>query len=85
MLLTLALERWSLDMVKDREKQKNQVMQAFGQVYETVAKLRDPNGGCPWDLEQTFLSLRPYLLEEAYEASQAMSEVSSDKKSQLQL
>ena len=32
-----------------------------------VAKLRDPNGGCPWDLEQTHQSLKPYLIEESYE------------------
>lgn len=34
---------------------------------EVVAKLRDPVGGCPWDLAQTHESLLPYLLEEAYE------------------
>jgi XTP/dITP diphosphohydrolase len=37
-----------------------------------VAKLRDPNGGCPWDLEQTHLSLLPYLLEEAHELADAI-------------
>ena len=36
-----------------------------------VTALRSPNGGCPWDLEQDVLSLRPYLIEEAYEAVQA--------------
>jgi MazG family protein len=34
---------------------------------DIVAKLRDPNGGCPWDLEQDHKSLTPYLIEEAYE------------------
>jgi tetrapyrrole methylase family protein/MazG family protein len=37
-----------------------------------VAKLRDPDGGCPWDLEQTHESLRKYLLEEAYETLDAL-------------
>lgn len=36
-----------------------------------VAKLRDPDGGCPWDLEQTLASLRGDLIEEAYEALDA--------------
>jgi XTP/dITP diphosphohydrolase len=36
-------------------------------------RLRSP-GGCPWDAEQTHLSLAPYLLEEAYEAYQTLEE-----------
>ena len=39
---------------------------------QTVAKLRDPDSGCPWDLKQTHQSLTPYLLEEAYEAVEAI-------------
>ena len=38
---------------------------------ETIAHLRAPDG-CPWDREQTHLSLRPYLLEEAYEVLAAL-------------
>lgn len=34
---------------------------------ETIAKLRDPQNGCPWDLEQTHNTLLKYLIEEAYE------------------
>ena len=37
-----------------------------------VARLRDPNGGCPWDLEQTHQSLTPYVLEEAHEVADAI-------------
>ncbi len=37
-----------------------------------VANLRDPEGGCPWDLEQTHASLAPYVLEEAYEVADAI-------------
>jgi XTP/dITP diphosphohydrolase len=40
-------------------------------LYETVEQLRAP-GGCPWDRAQTHGSLRPYLLEEAYEALEAI-------------
>jgi tetrapyrrole methylase family protein/MazG family protein/ATP diphosphatase len=39
---------------------------------EIMAKLRDPNGGCPWDLEQDFASIAPYTLEEAYEVDDAI-------------
>lgn len=39
---------------------------------EIIAALRDPDTGCPWDLKQTHQSLRKYLLEEAYEAADAI-------------
>ena len=39
---------------------------------EIMAKLRDPSGGCPWDLEQDFRSIAPYTLEEAYEVADAI-------------
>src|SRR5919112_3280204 len=37
-----------------------------------MAKLRDPNGGCPWDLEQNFATIAPYTIEEAYEVAEAI-------------
>ncbi len=37
-----------------------------------MARLRDPNGGCPWDLEQTFATIAPYTIEEAYEVEDAI-------------
>jgi len=40
---------------------------------DVMRKLRDPNGGCPWDLEQTFETIAPYTLEEAYEVADAIS------------
>jgi ATP diphosphatase len=39
---------------------------------EIMAALRDPQGGCPWDLEQTFASIAPYTIEEAYEVADAI-------------
>jgi len=39
---------------------------------DVMAKLRDPNGGCPWDLEQDFKSIAPYTIEEAYEVAEAI-------------
>jgi len=39
---------------------------------EIMARLRDPVGGCPWDIEQTFASIAPYTVEEAYEVADAI-------------
>jgi tetrapyrrole methylase family protein/MazG family protein/ATP diphosphatase len=39
---------------------------------EVMAKLRDPEGGCPWDLEQSFETVAPYTIEEAYEVDDAI-------------
>jgi MazG family protein len=44
---------------------------SFARLCEIVAKLRAP-GGCPWDREQTNASLLPPLIEEAYEAAEAI-------------
>jgi tetrapyrrole methylase family protein/MazG family protein len=45
---------------------------AFFDFVSTVKKLRDPDSGCPWDIEQSHESIRPYLIEEAYEVLQAI-------------
>ena len=45
---------------------------------EIMDRLREP-GGCPWDREQTYRSLRGYLLEEAYEALEALDQVEQDE------
>jgi MazG family protein len=37
-----------------------------------MARLRDPQDGCPWDLEQTFETIAPYTIEEAYEVADAI-------------
>ena len=37
-----------------------------------MARLRDPEGGCPWDLEQSFTTIAPYTVEEAYEVADAI-------------
>jgi tetrapyrrole methylase family protein/MazG family protein/ATP diphosphatase len=37
-----------------------------------MARLRDPVSGCPWDVEQTFATIAPYTVEEAYEVADAI-------------
>ena len=39
---------------------------------EIMAALRDPVAGCPWDVEQTFASIAPFTIEEAYEVADAI-------------
>ncbi len=45
---------------------------AFNGFVDTVAKLRSPNGGCPWNRAQTHASIGDYMIEEAYEALEAI-------------
>jgi len=42
--------------------------ETFEELIDHIARLRDPEDGCPWDRAQDHRSLRPYMLEEAYEA-----------------
>lgn len=45
---------------------------SFDEFVRTIAALRNPDGGCPWDLEQTHQSIAPNMIEEAYEAVDAI-------------
>jgi MazG family protein len=56
---------------------------ALPRLLEIMARLRDAKRGCPWDLEQTFATIAPYTIEEAYEVADAiehgdMSELKSE-------
>ncbi len=55
----------------DDESQANAGVTAL---LEIMARLRDPKGGCPWDLEQTFKTIAPYTIEEAYEVADAIEQ-----------
>jgi ATP diphosphatase len=41
---------------------------------QIMRRLRDPNGGCPWDIEQTFETIAPYTIEEAFEVAGAIED-----------
>lgn len=47
---------------------------AISQLQTIMAQLRNPNGGCPWDLEQSFATIAPYTIEEAYEVADAIAQ-----------
>jgi len=54
------------------EPNSQAILDALQHLIEVVAKLRSPDGGCPWDLEQTQQTLIPYIIEEAYETVHAI-------------
>jgi ATP diphosphatase len=43
------------------------------QLLEIMQRLRDPEGGCPWDVKQDFSTIAPYTIEEAYEVADAIA------------
>lgn len=47
--------------------------QGMDQLLEIMRRLRDPEGGCPWDIEQDFATISPYTIEEAYEVDDAIA------------
>jgi ATP diphosphatase len=49
-----------------------QAAESLSKFLDVIAQLRNPNGGCPWDLKQTFESLRSCLVEESYEVLDAV-------------
>ncbi|MEM9208858.1 MAG: nucleoside triphosphate pyrophosphohydrolase [Pseudomonadota bacterium] len=54
-------------------------MQTINKLLEIMATLRNPQSGCPWDLEQTFDTIAPYTVEEAYEVADAIARGALDE------
>jgi len=50
----------------------------MNRLLEIMRRLRNPAGGCPWDLEQDFRSIAPYTIEEAYEVADAIARDAAD-------
>lgn len=48
-------------------------MEEIQKLLEVMARLRDPHSGCPWDREQSFATIAPYTVEEAYEVADAIA------------
>ena len=46
----------------------------FDRLVAIMARLRDPKGGCPWDVDQTFATIAPHTIEEAYEVADAIEQ-----------
>ncbi|MDZ8024214.1 MAG: nucleoside triphosphate pyrophosphohydrolase [Nostoc sp. DedQUE11] len=56
----------------ESNQKHSETLAALEELIEVVAKLRSPDGGCPWDLAQTPETLTPYVIEEAYEVVDAI-------------
>lgn len=54
------------DLINDRN-------QPMARLLKIMRRLRDPETGCPWDIEQTFETIAPYTIEEAYEVGDAIA------------
>ncbi len=64
---------------QETAQQKSQaILEALQHLIKVVAKLRSPDGGCPWDLAQTPQTLIPYVIEEAYEVVHAIESEDQD-------
>ncbi|MBT4937869.1 MAG: nucleoside triphosphate pyrophosphohydrolase [Rhodospirillaceae bacterium] len=50
----------------------NKNIQGIERLKYIMERLRDPEGGCPWDIEQTYATIAPYTIEEAYEVADAI-------------
>ena len=53
-------------------------MDNLQKLLDIMEKLRDPNDGCAWDVEQTFETIAPYTIEEAYEVAEAIDNKDMD-------
>ena len=53
-------------------------MSSINKLLEVMRDLRDPQGGCPWDVEQDFSTVAPYTIEEAYEVADAIERNNMD-------
>lgn len=62
-------------MTKDYDASQELCLDPDGglpRLLEIMARLRDPECGCPWDIEQTYETIAPYTIEEAYEVADAI-------------
>ncbi|MCC6597427.1 MAG: nucleoside triphosphate pyrophosphohydrolase [Alphaproteobacteria bacterium] len=67
-----------LDTVQDVEDKPLGAKHPLDRLVEVMAALRNPDGGCPWDLVQDFKSIVPYTIEEAYEVADAIERADMD-------
>ncbi|MFN7057239.1 nucleoside triphosphate pyrophosphohydrolase [Hyphomonas sp.] len=57
----------------DTQSRPSAAAEALLQLVDIMARLRTPETGCPWDLEQTYATIAPYTIEEAYEVADAIA------------
>jgi len=57
---------------RDRNSIESRGVEPLDRLLAIMDRLRDPDGGCPWDIEQSFRTIAPYTIEEAYEVADAI-------------
>lgn len=60
------------------EASSDDTRRQLDRIIEIMRQLRDPETGCPWDVEQDFASIAPYTIEEAYEVADAVQRGDTD-------
>ena len=68
----VAMTKISDDLVNDPKG-------GMPRLLEIMRRLRDPETGCPWDIEQTFKTIAPYTIEESYEVADAIEREAWDE------
>lgn len=66
------------DMLLGTMSQEPPSPQNIDRLLDIMSRLRDRDSGCPWDIEQTFASIAPYTIEEAYEVAEAIEQNDPD-------
>src|SRR6476661_1861408 len=67
-----ALLRWPLSLPPHPKDPPVKPSRDIARLIEIMAALRTPGSGCPWDLAQSFATIAPYTIEEAYEVADAI-------------
>ncbi|MEL6416790.1 MAG: nucleoside triphosphate pyrophosphohydrolase [Pseudomonadota bacterium] len=62
----------------DTPPHRDQPLSQIDRLLAIMAQLRNPNGGCEWDLAQSFKTIAPYTIEEAYEVADAIERADMD-------
>ena len=66
-----------VNMTKEKNESQRICLSGSGEIsrlLEIMKRLRDPKDGCPWDIEQTYETIAPCTIEEAYEVSDAIDQ-----------
>jgi ATP diphosphatase len=66
-----------VNMTKEKNESQRICLSSNGEIsrlLEIMKRLRDPKDGCPWDIEQSYETIAPYTIEEAYEVSDAIDQ-----------
>jgi ATP diphosphatase len=64
---------FGFEYAADRMADEGAKRYTLEELLTVMARLRDPAAGCPWDVQQTFGTIAPYTIEEAYEVADAIA------------